>query len=198
MGFVFVSVKLVDFGFGMVADDCPPVRPCKYLRGTPGYMAPEVISIGPTMVPLPSLLMVNSKHKHDDLACFLPVYYHSVVSALVAPPFFVSNLFQCETFRASPSVWCVVYDADCGAGTFAVATAVITILFEIANFILIGIVIVIVTSVEILAIVMDVVATCFAVTDSAARPVLDCRRRVELGRGAVHPSVGHDALQLQE
>ena len=43
--FCLCSVKLVDFGFAMVTDDIPSVRPCKYLRGTRGFMAPEVSTL---------------------------------------------------------------------------------------------------------------------------------------------------------
>lgn len=39
------SVKIVDFGFAIVLDNHPS-RPCKYLRGTPGYMAPEILERG--------------------------------------------------------------------------------------------------------------------------------------------------------
>jgi serine/threonine protein kinase len=39
------GIKIVDFGFAIVTDDIQP-RTKKYVKGTPGYMAPEVITSG--------------------------------------------------------------------------------------------------------------------------------------------------------
>lgn len=46
------SIKIVDFGFAVVMEDFP-TKGTKYVKGTPGYMAPEVPNFAANVPPPP-------------------------------------------------------------------------------------------------------------------------------------------------